>query len=268
LKEHDVAARKRASIEDAAGAAAAVTALRAVRPASVSDGLVAQVRAALFRGELKPGDHLGSETDLAQRHGVSRVPVRDAFRSLQAMGIVEIRLGASGGAHIAAGNPARFAEALAVQFKLIGISLEELFESQIAIETAAAELAAAKATAGDVAGLAAVLARLAASRGDAEAFTREALAFHRGVVEASHNRALVAQSQALFEVLYDALLPQTTPTLAARVLRRHRRLLDTIRHGDGAAARAAMGEHLLQVRDRVLRERGRSTDCTAAAGAG
>lgn len=248
--------RRRAN-GDGAGPAEAVTALRAVRPASVSDGLVAQVRAALFRGALRPGDHLGSESDLAQRLGVSRVPVRDAFRSLQAMGIVEVRLGASGGARIAAGNPARFAEALAVQFKLIGISLEELFESQIAIETAAAELAADKATADDVTGLTAILARLGTSRGDAEIFTRESLAFHRGVVEASHNRALIAQSQALFEVLYDALLPQTTPTLATRVLRRHRRLLDTIRQGDGAAARAAMAEHLLQVRDRVLRERRR-----------
>ena len=49
-----------------------------VRPQSVSSRIVDQVRAALFRGELKPGDVLGSETDLAKKFGVSRVPVRDA----------------------------------------------------------------------------------------------------------------------------------------------------------------------------------------------
>ncbi|HVV93367.1 MAG TPA: FCD domain-containing protein [Hyphomicrobiales bacterium] len=218
---------------------------------------MAQVRAALFRGELRPGDHLGSESELAQRLGVSRVPVRDAFRSLQAMGIVEVRRGAAGGARIAAGNPSRFAEALAVQFKLIGITLEELFESQTATETAAVRLAARHATATDFAVLEAILGRLAESRRDAARFTQEALAFHRAVVEASHNRALIAQSQALLEVLYQVLVPQTTPTLAARVLRKHCRLVDFIRAGDGDTASEAMAEHLEQVRRRVLRERAR-----------
>jgi GntR family transcriptional repressor for pyruvate dehydrogenase complex len=228
--------------------------LRPLRAASVSDNLVAQVREALFRGELRPGDFLGSETELAGRLGVSRVPIRDAFWSLQALGIIEVRVGANGGARIAEGNPARYAEALAVQFKLIGISAQELFESQFATETAAAELAARNATAGDLAGLDRILALLQQRLDDPEEFTRQSLAFHRGVVEASHNRALAAQSQALLEVLRPALVPQTTRTLAARVLRKHRRLLGYIRAGDGAAARSAMGEHLAQVSARVLRE--------------
>ena len=76
-----------------------------VRAQSVSSRIVDQVRAALFRGELKPGDVLGSETDLAQKFGVSRVPVRDAFKTLQALGIVEVKMGANGGARIAAGDP-------------------------------------------------------------------------------------------------------------------------------------------------------------------
>jgi GntR family transcriptional repressor for pyruvate dehydrogenase complex len=227
-------------------------ALRTVRSASASDNLVAQVRAALFRGELKPGDFLGSETEIATELGVSRVPVRDAFRSLQAMGIIEVRVGANGGARIAQGNPARYAEALAVQFKLVGVSVEELFESQLATETAAAELAAGNATADDIARLDDILVRLRGLVDDPETFTRLSLDFHRGVVEASHNRALIAQSQALLEVLHPVLVPQTTRTLAIRVLRKHRRLLGYIRSGDGAMARAAMAEHLDNVSARVL----------------
>ena len=124
-----------------------------VRAAVVSSRIVDQVRAALFRGELKPGDVLGSETDLARKFGVSRVPVRDAFKTLQALGIVEVKMGANGGARIAAGDPSRFADALAVQLKLVGISVEEMFDAQIAIEVMATELAAKRAGEADLARL-------------------------------------------------------------------------------------------------------------------
>src|SRR5262249_18410607 len=131
-----------------------------VRPQSMSSRIVEQVRAALFRGELKPGDVLGSETDLARKFGVSRVPVRDAFKTLQALGIVEVKVGANGGARIAAGDPNRFADALAVQLKLVGISVEEMFDAQIAIEGMATELAAKRASTADLAKLRSLLHEL------------------------------------------------------------------------------------------------------------
>jgi len=214
--------------------------------------IVELVRAALFRGELKPGDMLGSETDLARRLGVSRVPVRDAFKSLQAMGIVEVKMGAHGGARIAVGDPTRFADALAVQFKLVGMSAEEMFEAEIAVEGAAAMLAARNATAEDLAALRAILAELAALVNEAQGFTRAGLRFHLRVVEASHNRALIAYEQALIDVLYDTYAPQTTPALARGVIAKHTRVYRSIAARDGAKASAAITAHLHQVRERVL----------------
>src|SRR5215469_13276743 len=85
------------------------------RSASLSSQIVADVREALFGKRLKPGDFLGTEKDLAARHGVSRIVARDALRTLEALGIVEIRMGKGGGARVARGNPRLFAEALAVQ---------------------------------------------------------------------------------------------------------------------------------------------------------
>src|SRR5262245_33351154 len=133
-----------------------------VRAKSVSTGIIEQVWDALFRGELKSGDRLGSEVELAQKLGVSRVPVRDAFRTLEALGIIAIKVGARGGAFIADGDPKRFADALAVQLKLVGISIEEMFDSQIAIESMAAELAAQRATKEDLARLQDVVDQLQA----------------------------------------------------------------------------------------------------------
>src|SRR5437867_1607104 len=122
-------------VGDAAG-----TILLAGRAAALSARIVDEVRQALFNGRLRPGDFLGTEKDLAARFGVSRIAARDALRTLEALGIVEIRMGKGGGARIARGNPRLFAEALAVQIKLTGVSAAEILDAQRAIECLAAEL--------------------------------------------------------------------------------------------------------------------------------
>ena len=98
---------------------------------------------------LKSGDPIGTEKDLAARYGVSRIVARDALRTLQALGIAEIRMGKGGGARVARGNPRLFAEALAVQLDLTGVTAAEVMDAQRAIETLAAELAAEHATPAD-----------------------------------------------------------------------------------------------------------------------
>src|SRR5262245_34563304 len=119
------------------------------RPATLSSQIVADVREALFDKRLKPGDHLGGEKDIAAKFGVSRIVARDALRTLEALGIVEIKVGAGGGARIAQGNPRLFAEALAVQLDLTGVWVGEIMDEQRAIESLTAELAAINGTAAD-----------------------------------------------------------------------------------------------------------------------
>src|ERR1700687_562242 len=115
------------------------------RSTSLSVQIVADVRDSLFAKRLKPGDFLGTEKDLAARFGVSRIVARDALRTLEALGIVEIRMGKGGGARIAHGNPRLFAEALAVQLDLTGVSAADIMDAQRAVECMAAELAAENA---------------------------------------------------------------------------------------------------------------------------
>jgi GntR family transcriptional regulator, transcriptional repressor for pyruvate dehydrogenase complex len=229
-----------------------------VRAVSVSSRIVAQVRAALFRGELKAGDVLGSETELARKFGVSRVPVRDAFKTLQAMGIVEVKMGANGGARIAHGDPARFADALAVQFKLVGINIKEMLDAQIAVEVMAAELAAEHATPADLQALRDLIAELqrmlakpltgAAGR----RFTEVALHFHEKLVDAAHNRALAAQFKALRFVLEPVYARRTSPAVAKRVIASQKAILDAVAAGDAARASALMRKRLESIRARQL----------------
>jgi DNA-binding FadR family transcriptional regulator len=225
---------------------------RPARSTTAAGQIVAHIRDALFDGRLKPGDVLGSEKTLINEFKVSRTTVRDALRALETMGIVDIKAGARGGARIAAANPDRFAEALAVQLRLVGVAERDMIDAQLGVEVMAAELAALRATEDDVERLEAVLDRAAALADDAVAFTEASLAFHLGVVEASRNRAIVVQFKALRELIWRAYVPHTTPVVAARVLANHRALLDAIRAGDAAAARAGMSRHLEGLRERAF----------------
>src|SRR5579872_2187573 len=210
------------------------------RSSSLSAQVVAGVRDALFAKKLKPGDFLGTEKDLAARFGTSRIVARDALRTLEALGIVEIRRGKGGGARIAHGNPRLFAEALAVQLDLTGVSAGEIMDAQRAIETLGAELAAQNATAADIARLRLLLSQAEAALPDLDLFTRLSRDFHLAVVEASHNRVLVLQIISLKHVSWPRPNAPPTAKLARHVIDTHRKLADLIELRHGTTARALM----------------------------
>jgi len=232
------------------------------RAQTLSARLVGQVRDALAEGRLAPGDVLGGEQEIADTAGVSRIVARDALRTLEALGIAEIKVGAGGGARIARGNPYRFAEALAVQLDLAGIGPREILDAQRAIECVAAELAAEHATAADRAKLERLLAEAEAKMRDNEAFTRLSLAFHLGIAEASHNRVLQVQLVSLQHVAWPSRNRTLTPAVARHIHKVHRELLNLIEARDAPAARRLMDDHVKMIRARRVAERGerRRTD--------
>ena len=230
------------------------------RSSSLSAQIVSHVRDALFAKQIKPGDFLGTEKDLAAQFGTSRIVARDALRTLEALGIVEIRMGKGGGARIAHGNPRLFAEALAVQLDLTGVSVPEIMDAQRAIETLGAELAAENATPEDIARLRLLLKQAENAIGDLDAFTALSRDFHLAVAEASHNRVLVVQLISLEHVSWPRRNVTATPALARHILDIHTKLADLIELRDAAGARALMDDHVKMIRARRVAERGYSHD--------
>jgi GntR family transcriptional repressor for pyruvate dehydrogenase complex len=225
------------------------------RTATMSTQIVAQVRDLLFAKALRPGDFLGTEKDLAERFGVSRIVARDALRTLEAQGVVDIKVGAGGGARIAQGNARLFAEALAVQLDLAGVTTGEIMDAQRAIECLAAELAALNATADDVARLDALNDEAERQIDDAIGFTRLGREFHLAVAEASHNRVLVVQLISLQHVSWPAQNPTLTPEVARRIVGVHRELAALIAMHDPAGARRLMDDHVKMIGARRVSER-------------
>jgi len=228
------------------------------RASSLSAQIVADVRDALFGKRLKPGDFLGTEMDLAGRFGTSRIVARDALRTLEALGIVEIRMGKGGGARIARGNPRLFAEALAVQLDLTGVTAAEIIDAQRAIETLGAELAAENATTADISRLRLLLCEAEAVIDDPDAFTKVSRDFHLAVAEASHNRVIVVQLLSLEHVSWPRRNATATPKLARHILDIHAKLADLIEMRDAAGARMLMDDHVKMIRARRVAEHGQA----------
>lgn len=232
------------------------------RSSSLSAQMVAQVRDDLFAKKLKPGDFLGTEKDLSARFGASRIVGRDAMRTLEALGIVEIRMGKGGGARIAHGNPRLFAEALAVQLDLTGVTTTEVMDAQRAVETLGAELAAEKATAENIARLRMLLLQARSSIEDLDVFTKLSRDFHMAVAEASHNRVIVVQLMSLEHVSWPRRNVTATRKLAGHILEIHGQLTDLIEMRDAAGARKLMDDHIKMIRARRVSEHRRKKSDT------
>jgi GntR family transcriptional regulator, transcriptional repressor for pyruvate dehydrogenase complex len=217
-----------------------------VRTPRASDVIVAQMRAALFDGRLQPGDSLGSEHELAARFGVSRMSVREAMRTLEATGMVEVGVGSRGGARISQGDPHRFAAALAVQLQLVGVTGVEVLDVQTNLERMAAELAARVATQDDLQRLklALVEAEHVVAGSDEASVAYDA--FHQAIIVAARNRVLAATLVAIRDVLGKH---QPRPAAPKRIRGYHQALYSAIAAGDAEEAGRLMQEHMEHIRD-------------------
>ena len=236
-----------------------------VRVTRASDEIVAQFRQALFEGRLRPGDRLGSEIALAKKFGVSRVSMRDALRTLEASGIVEIRVGARGGVRAAHGDPGHFADALAVQLALVGVTPVEALDTERGIEWIAAELAASNATPEDLRQLDRLLEEARGLVDQPVAFAESSVAFHAAVAEASHNRVIIVTLTAIRGVIRQLHVTSTTPARTESVLGYHERILDALhRHDQGEAGRL-MQHHIGITREAAGRPKaGQSSETRTA----
>lgn len=212
-------------------------------PVTSPDRVVEHIRGRIERGELGPGDRLPPERDLALSLGVSRPMVRCGLKALAAMGILVSRRGA--GTFIADGPPNLGGESLGLIAALHGLTIDEMFDARLLLETGVAALAAEHATPEQVATMADEVSEMFASLDDPQTFLRHDVRFHRVVAAGCGNRVLGA----LVEMVAGQFYEQRRETASMgrdlhESAEEHRRIFRAIRKRDAAAARQAMGDHL------------------------
>ena len=236
------------------------------RPTSLSQRVVDGVTARIRSGELAPGSKVPPEPALMREYGVSRSVVREAVSRLQANGLVHTRHGV--GSFVLATqaeNPlAAQAQAdLKVRQKLA------MLELRMSLEADAAALAAQRRTPEQLAAMEAALADFDRQHSIGEGTAEADFRFHELLAQATGNEyfVLVLRSLSGATIPRSAARPQRRPT-APRPARfgepspqlrsnkditaqEHRAVLDAVRRGDPALARAAMYMHLTNSRDRM-----------------
>jgi len=201
-------------------------------------------------GSVKPGDMLPSERDLMATYGVGRPAVREAMQALQSRGLVAISHGER--ARVVGLTPDRmFGQIERSARHLLSTSpqtLEHLKEARLMFEGSMVRLAAAKATAGDVDSLRAVIVRQEASRKDSAAFLDADIAFHEAIAALSGNPLFAAVSRAMLGWLADFHRELVRiPGAEAVTLAEHHEILKQIEAHNPEAAAIAMANHLTRV---------------------
>ena len=122
---------------------------RKAKQSRVFQDVVEQIQTAILEGQLCAGDRLPSERQLGEIFHTSRNTLREALRILEQKGLLEIRLGTSGGAYVKDVNADLMAENLAMLIRSHDVSLQHLTEFREGVEGTVAGLAARRSTGTD-----------------------------------------------------------------------------------------------------------------------
>lgn len=211
-----------------------------------------QIKTAVLEGVFAPGEFLGSETELASRFSVSRLPIREAIGRLGSLGVVEVRTGAGGGVRIAEGDPRPAVEALAIQMALVGTSTQEILNAWRCMQSAVLVQSATQARDEDYRAIEAAIARAESVRHSEAAFSEAALACNQAEVDAAHNHVLSMTMSAIFYSLSPKVRKITTPAATEIVLGHHRAMMTVLRQRDGVAAQKLFDQHFAKVWDAAI----------------
>lgn len=219
---------------------------RSTLPEEIANRLLTQIK----EQELRPGDKLPAERNLARMMNVSRPVVREALRALAIMRVVDIRQG--DGTYITSLEPRQLISHLDLVFSKDGVALVQLLEARRIVEVGNVRLAALRVTEAEIGDLEALVASLADCIDDPERFGDLDIALHTAVCAAAGN-FLLLQFMNIVSTLGRVSRQRTggSPHVRAAALRDHRRLLEALRAHDPDAAERAMLEHLDHVEERL-----------------
>jgi GntR family transcriptional repressor for pyruvate dehydrogenase complex len=240
---------------------------RSTLPEEIANRLLQQIR----EQELRPGDKLPAERNLAEMMRVSRPVVREALRALALMRVVDIRQG--DGTYITSLEPRQLIAHLDFVFSKDSVALVQLLEARRVIESGNVRLAALRVTASDLAELETLVATLGGAIDEPGRFSELDIELHIAVCAAAGN-FLLLQFMNIISTLGRVSRERTGGLREVReaAMHDHRLLLEALRAHDPDAAERVMLRHLDHVeeglRSAIDAEAASASMAAPAAGAG
>lgn len=235
-----------------------------IEQSRTADEVVQQIEALVLEGVLRVGDRLPGERDLSRQFDVSRPILRDALKMLETRGLLTSKHG--DGTYVADVIGQVFAKPVAELFLTHRKAAGDYLEYRREIEGVAAEYAARRATADDIALLDRIVERMkeAHPSDDMDAEAAIDVEFHQAVGECAHNIMLMHTLRSCYRllsegVLQNRILVYNLSDASAILLEQHLAIYNAIREGDPSAARRAAMDHITYI-EQAMAEAERAGD--------
>jgi GntR family transcriptional regulator, transcriptional repressor for pyruvate dehydrogenase complex len=227
----------------------------AVSSNRMSEAIVDQIRGLIRSEQLRPGDRLPSERDLGERMGVSRVTIREAMRVLEAGGLIEIRVGARGGAVVTSPSSTKLGSGLADLISLSPLTAGEVTEARQVFEVGIIPLVVERATEQDLTELREMVSQHQAALKNGEYGMPMSAAFHVRVAACTHNAAIEMLVHSFHGPLLMSLREAqvAAPLMGHRGTNEHRDFVEAVAKHDVERAEEIMRTHLGRTARRVAR---------------
>jgi GntR family transcriptional repressor for pyruvate dehydrogenase complex len=223
-----------------------------VRQGRISDSIVAQIKNAIFTGIYRPGDKLPSEAELKTLFNVSRVPLREALRSLEEMGLIHIRPGVTGGAFVAEMGTKLVSDSLSNMMRLGKVDIGDIWEFRTLLEPSVGRLAAREATDWDIKQMEEIVMTREKAVKARKAPVVSNIDFHLAVARSTKN-PLVTLVMATIEEILTEHMKRFTFSLSdhQHINKYHREILDAIKRRDAGKVEALLHDHLIDTKERL-----------------
>lgn len=227
---------------------------RALAPVRLTDGVLAELTAAILDGRLPEGSALPAEARLAERFGVSKQVVREAIRQLSALGVLEIGQGRATRVRALDAEPLGRIWSFAVGGTRQGLA--EAVELRRMLEPQVARLAAMRATEQGLADLRAALSHMEAALAEPSRWIVADLDFHETLARMTANRLVELQMRGLRPVIERVMhllnhAGRRTAEDWRVTLERHAKVMRAVTARDPEAAQAAMVDHFAAAEDAI-----------------
>jgi len=214
--------------------------------------IINQIRNAILKGEICTGQKLYSEKKLMEEFGVSKSTLREALRTLEFMGLIEIRKGAKGGVFVSEVDIKTTQQSLINFLHFKNVSVHHLSEIRKVLEPYAAKMAAGVISPDDLAALKDINDRCsqALKQGDTGKVEKDIIRFHRIIANCSENPILVfiiAFVEDLLEDIKKQLRPDNN--FFQSVVAAHIRIYDALAERDAEKAFSEMYKDVSRVEE-------------------
>jgi len=220
--------------------------------AALADQIAERILQMLKEKQLKPGDKLPPERELAIMMGVGRPALREALRALALMNVIEIRQGA--GAYITELDTAQLVQHLDFVFSLSDATILDLFSARKIMEVGIIELAAERITDDDIVELEKCLRKSVESAHDPELFLHADLELHTLIATAARNPILFRFMESIHQL---GLASRRRTGHLSGVIEQsmidHGHIVEALKARDPQLAREAMLSHLGKVEEKLKR---------------